>query len=88
MNIHQEYCEIAENLRVVDTGKSKYKIVRDAYGGDCLWHIETDHGALPVALRDKKYTRDRYALEDIKKYLAGAPQRTEIYSTKRKKEEA
>lgn len=86
MNLYNEYSLIEENLRVVDTGKSALKIVRDAFG-DGLWHIETDSGPLPVAFRGKKYTRHVYALHDIKTYMAGATERSVIYS-KRKKEEA
>lgn len=83
MNVYEEYCEIGENLRVVDTGKSKLKIVREAFGSG-LWSIETDTGPLPVALRDRKYTSHRYALADIKKYLAGHAERSVIYSNKKK----
>lgn len=82
MNVFKEYCQIEENLRVVDTGKSKYKIIREAMGTG-LWSIETDHGALPVALRDKRYTSHQYALQDIKNYLAGATERSIVYSKKK-----
>lgn len=82
MNVYHEYSEISENLRVVDTGKSKYKIVRESLGPG-LWSIETDHGSLPVALRDRKYTSHWNALQDIKTYLAGAPERAIIYSKKK-----
>lgn len=84
--IQNEYSHTEENLRVVDTGKSKFKIVRDS-GGTGLWHIESDAGPLPVALRDKKYTRHAYAYLDIKLYLDGHAERSVVYSPKKKKEE-
>jgi hypothetical protein len=84
--IQNEYSHSEENLRVVDTGKSKFKIVREA-DGTGLWHIETDTGPLPVALRDKKYTRHAYAYTDIKIYLDGHAERSVVYGTKKKKEE-
>lgn len=83
MNVYEEYSEISENLRVVDTGKSKFKIVREAFGTG-LWSVETDAGPLPVALRDRHYTTHRHALDDIKKYLAGHAERSVIYSSKKK----
>ena len=83
MNVYEEYSEISENLRVVDTGKSKFKIVREAFGTG-LWSVETDAGPLPVALRDRRYTTHRHALDDIKKYLAGHAERSVIYSSKKK----
>jgi len=82
MNVYEEYCQIADNLRVVDTGKSKIKIVREGFGSG-LWSIETDAGPLPVAFRDKRYTTHRHALDDIKKYLAGHAERSMIYSKKK-----
>ena len=81
-----DFAEVGDNYRIVDTGKSKYKIIRDGFG-DSLWHIETDHGQLPVALRNKKYTTPRYAMVDIKNYLAGAAERSIVYSSKRKNTE-
>lgn len=81
MNIYKEYCQIEENLRVVDTGKSKYKIVRDGSTG--FWSVETDTGPLPVALREQRYTSHSNALNDIKKYLAGHAERSVIYSKKK-----
>lgn len=83
MNPYVEYSEIAENLRVVDAGKSKYKIVREAFGTG-LWSIETDTGPLPVVLRDKRFTSHRYALEAIKNYLAGHAERSIVYGSKKK----
>lgn len=87
MNMYGEYSHVEENLRVVETGKSKFKIVREAFGSG-LWSIETDAGPLPVALRDKRYTSHRYALDDIKKYLAGHAERSVIYSSKKKTEKS
>ena len=86
MNIYEAYSEIQENLRVVDTGKSKFKIVRQA-NGDGLWHIETDSGQLPVAFRDKRYTSHRVAYSDIKNYLDGASERAVLYRKEKKKDE-
>ncbi len=74
-----------ENLRVVDTGKSKFKIVRESFGPG-LWFIETDAGPLPVSLRDKKYTRHQFALTDIQNYLAGHAERQVIYARKKKED--
>lgn len=84
--IQNEYVHSEENLRVVDTGKSKFKIVRDAQGTG-LWHIETDSGPLPAAFRDKRYTRHAFAYTDIKVYLDGHAERSVIYAPKKKKEE-
>lgn len=86
MNVFKEYSEIEENLRVVDTGKSKFKIVRESFGTG-LWSIETDTGPLPVVLRDKRYTTHGYALQDIKNYLAGHAERSIIYSKKKSDKE-
>lgn len=82
MNV-ADYSHSEENLRVVDTGKSAFKIVREAEGSG-LWKIETDTGPLPVALRDKQYTRHIYAFQDIKNYVDQAPARQIIYAKKTK----
>lgn len=84
--IHNEYSYEGENLRVVDTGKSKLKIVRDA-GGTGLWHIESESGPLPAQLREKKYTRHSLAFVDIKVYLSGHSERSLVYGRKKKTEE-
>lgn len=81
-----EYSHSEENLRVLDAGKSKYKIVRDAMGTG-LWSVEVDTGSLPVALRDQRYTSHRYALIAIKNYLDGHAERSIVYSSKKKKTE-
>lgn len=86
MNVFKEYSQIEENLRVVDTGKSKFKIVREAFGSG-LWSIETDTGQLPVALRDKRYTTHGHALNDIKNYLDGHAERSITYSKKKSDKE-
>lgn len=83
--IHNEYSHQEENLRVVDTGKSKFKIVRDS--GTGLWHIEVDTGSLPAALRDKRYTRHSLAFTEIKTYLDGHAERSVVYGRKKKTEE-
>lgn len=83
--IHNEYCHEEENLRVVDTGKSKLKIVRDS-GGTGLWHIESDTGSLPAQLREKRYTRHSLAFIDIKVYLEGHAERSVVYGRKKKAE--
>lgn len=79
--MNSPYVEHQENLRVVDTGKSKFKIVRES--GTGLWSIETDTGPLPVQLRDKKYTRHQFALIDIEVYLNGHAERKVIYGKKK-----
>lgn len=76
------YSHEAEGLRVVSTEKSTFKIVLDRSRG--LWHIETDSGPLPVALRDKAYTSHQYAFKDIKNYLDGHAERSVVYSNKKK----
>lgn len=86
MNVFKEYCQIEENLRVVDTGKSTYKIIREAMGTG-LWSIEVDVGSLPVALRDKRYTTHGHALNDIKNYLDGHAERSIAYSKKKSDKE-
>ena len=86
MNPFNEYSEISENLRVVDTGKSKYKIVREAFGTG-LWSIETDTGSLPVVMRDQRFTSHWNALQLIKNYLDGATERSIIYSKKKSDKE-
>lgn len=84
--IHNEYSHEEENLRVVDTGKSKFKIIRDS-GGTGLWHIEVDSGPLPATLREKQYTRHSLAFIDIKTYLDGHAERSVVYGRKKKTEE-
>lgn len=84
--INNVYSHEEENLRVVDTGKSKFKIVRQA-AGDGLWHIESDAGPLPAQLREKRYTRHSFAFSDIKSYLDGHAERSVIYGRKKKTEE-
>lgn len=83
MNQYDEYAEVDENIRVVQIDKFRYKIVREAFGTG-LWSIETEGGPLPVFFRDKRYTSHRYALEDIKTYIAKAPERARIYSKSKK----
>lgn len=80
------YAHIEEGLRVVDTGKSKLKIVLDRFGTG-LWGIETDAGPLPVAFRGKKYTTHKAAAVDIKNYLDGHSERQVIYKVKKKDSE-
>lgn len=84
--IQDVYSHEEENLRVVDTGKSVFKIVREASGSG-LWHIETDVGPLPAQLREKKYTRHSFAYTDIKIYLDGHAERSVIYARKKKVED-
>lgn len=84
--ITSPYCHEEENLRVVDTGKSKLKIVREADGSG-LWHIEAESGPLPAQLRDKRYTRHAFAFVDIKTYLDGHEERSVVYGRKKKTEE-
>lgn len=76
-----EYSHTEEGLRVVTAGSSKYKIVLDRTTS--LWHIETDVGQLPVALRDKWYTSHANALKDIKNYLDGHAERKIVYKNKK-----
>lgn len=83
--IQNEYSHTEENLRVVDTGKSVFKIVREANGSG-LWHIETDSGSVPAQLRDKKYTRHAFAYTDIKVYLDGHAERSVVYRKKKTEE--
>lgn len=78
MYSHQE-----EGLRVVDTGKSKLKVVLDRNGTN-LWHIETDAGPLPVAFRGQTYTTHRNAAIAIKNYLDGHAERQVVYKVNRK----
>lgn len=77
---HQE-----EGLRVIDTGKSKLKIILDRFGTG-LWRIETDAGPLPVAFRGKSYTSHKVAAKDIKNYLDGHAERQLVYKVTRKKD--
>ena len=79
MYSHQE-----EGLRVVDTGKSKLKVVLDRNGTN-LWTIETDAGPLPVAFRNQTYTTHRHAAIAIKNYLDGHAERQIVYKVNRKK---
>lgn len=71
-----DYAEVHENLRIVDAGTIKYKIILDR--GISLWHIETDKGPIPVALRGK-YTRCQNALHDIQVYISKFPERQVTY---------
>ncbi len=80
--MNSPYVEEQENLRVVDTGKSKFKIVREAHGTG-LWSIESDAGPVPAQLRDKKYTRHQFALTDIEVYLNGHAERKIVYGKKK-----
>lgn len=82
MTAYGDYSHSEENLRVVDAGKSKYKIIRDAYGTG-LWSIEVDTGSLPVPLRNQRYTSHRFALIAIKDYLDGHATRSIVYSKKK-----
>ncbi len=79
---HEQYVHSEEGLRVVDTGKSKLKIVHDKQTG--LWDIQTEQGPLPVALRDKKFTSHRYGYQAIKNYLDGHAERSVIYKVNKK----
>jgi len=81
--IHNVYSHEEENLRVVDTGKSKFKIVREAQGSG-LWHIETDAGPLPAQFRQKQYTRHSFAFNEIQNYLNGHAERSVVYTPKKK----
>lgn len=72
MNIEQ-YVESSEGLRVVDLGNSKFKIVMEREGSG-LWHIETDSGVVPVALRGR-FTGHRQAFIAIKNYIDSSPNR-------------
>lgn len=76
------YSHEGEGLRVVSAGASNYKILLDR--SNSLWHVETDTGPLPVALRDKKYTGHIHAFKDIKNYLDGHAERKIIYTKKAK----
>lgn len=82
MSITDIYTHQQEGLRVVDTGKSKLKVILDR-GGTNLWHIETDAGPLPVAFRGKTYTSHKYAAKDIKNYLDGHAERSIVYKRKK-----
>lgn len=86
MTINNVYCHEEENLRVVDTGKSKLKIVRDAYGNG-LWHIEADAGPLPAQFRQKYYTRHMFAYYEIKNYIDAHAERSIVYSRKKNTDE-
>lgn len=70
------YSHVDENLRVVDTGLSKYNIILDRQEG--LWHIEVDTGSVPVQLRNK-WTSHKNALTDIKNYLDQHRERQIVY---------
>lgn len=85
MNVEAVYSEMKEGLRVIDTGKSKYKIVLDR--STAMWSIETDVGQLPVALRNRKYTSHKVAATDVKNYLDGHAERQIIYRKGEKKKE-
>ena len=85
MNSEAVYSEQKEGLRVIDTGKSKYKIILDRSTG--MWHVETDVSQLPVALRNRVYTSHKYAATDIKNYLDGHTERQIIYRKGEKKKE-
>lgn len=77
MSTNEVYSHAEEGLRVVDTGKSKFKIVHDRQTN--LWSIETDAGPLPVPLRDKKFTTHRFGYQAIKNYLDGHAERQVVY---------
>ncbi len=77
-----DYVEHGDGYRVVEAGKSKYKIVCDR-GGNQLWSIQTDTGSLPAVLREKQYTRAHFAVQDIKNYLDGHAERKIVYSNKK-----
>ncbi len=77
------YSHYEENLRVLDAGKSQYRIVRDGVTG--FWSIETSAGSLPAPLREKSYTSHRLAYFDIKNYLDGHAERSILYAGDRKK---
>lgn len=81
-----EYAEQGEGYRVVMAGSSSYKIVCDRATN--LWHIEVASGQLPVILRGKSYTSHKFALKDIKNYLAGHAERKIVYKAERKKTDA
>jgi hypothetical protein len=81
-----QYAHQEENLRVVDTGKSKFKIVREAFGNG-LWHIEVDAGSVPAVLREQSFTRHSYAYDAIKNYLDGHAERQIVYKKVPKKED-
>lgn len=85
MNSEAVYSEMKEGLRVIDTGKSKFKIVLDR--STAMWHIETDVAQLPVALRNRKYTSHKVAATDVKNYLDGHTERQIIYRKGEKKKE-
>lgn len=85
MNVEAVYSEMKEGLRVIDTGKSKFKIVLDR--STAMWSIETDVGQLPVALRNRKYTSHKVAALDVKNYLDGHAERQIIYRKGEKKKE-
>lgn len=85
-NVTSMYSHQEEGLRVVDTGKSKLKVVLDRNGTN-LWHVETDSGSLPVALRGQTYTSHRHAAIAIKNYLDGHAERSIVYKARKPKED-
>lgn len=66
-----------ENLRLVDTGLSKFKIVLDRQQG--LWHFETEQGPLPVPLREQFFTSYKHALVLLKNYVDNFKERQVVY---------
>lgn len=78
------YSHEAEGLRVIDTGKSKFKIVLDRSTGH--WSVQADSGPLPVALRNRSYTSHKYAAIDVKNYIDGHAERQITYSNKKVKD--
>lgn len=84
MSVTNIYTHQEEGLRVVDTGRSKLKVILDRFGTG-LWSVETDAGPLPVALRGQKYTSHKAAAVAIKNYLDGHAERSIVYKTPKKK---
>lgn len=70
------YDFVDENIRVVNTGLSKFKIILDRQEG--LWHIEVDTGQVPYQLRNK-WTSHKAALTDIKNYCDQHKERQVVY---------
>lgn len=66
-----------ENLRHVDTGLSKFKIVLDRQNS--LWHFESEQGPLPVPLREQSFTSYKYALVLLQNYVDNFKERQVVY---------